>query len=186
MNMISVKPPVIQDRLENDFPASPLVQQVNALIQGNLTNEEFAAAKQSYLTYLIADRVYNQYLHHQHGIRRRQYLQHIHGSGGGVPNPNQGGNPVNTGNVGGSSSSSGAVLGASSQIPSTGSSSGTSTGTQSGVPSSVGSATGLNTGSVPTTNTSGGPIGPPGKHTSPLDTKSGRLASQRGKTNKNT
>lgn len=179
MNALTVKPPIIQDRLENDFPSSPLVQQVNALQQGNLTNDEFAAAKQSYLTYLIADRVYNQYLHQQHGIRRRQYLQHIHqqthGAVGGQGGVNTGG--VSGGTSSGGTSSGGGPTGASGPQ-------GASLGGGPPVSSSVG-------GGPPLASSGGGSGGTSSisttsllssKQTSPLDTtRSGRPVSQRTK-----
>nr|WAH70958.1 capsid protein [Eptesicus fuscus gammaherpesvirus] len=82
--------PVVQGRLDNDFPGHPLVQHLNNMQQGVLNDEQFVLAKQSFLTFLIAQAAYDGYLDRNAGIRRNvhDYSSLPGGSGGsGIPPP---------------------------------------------------------------------------------------------------
>ncbi|ARW78127.1 small capsid protein [Common bottlenose dolphin gammaherpesvirus 1 strain Sarasota] len=75
-----LKLPIVQHRLEHDYPNSSLVQMLQTLDhEKDVTNEEFAVAQKHYLVFLTCQMLYNKYLVAQNGVRRRNHIQNLIG-----------------------------------------------------------------------------------------------------------
>ncbi|AAN64280.1 ORF59 [callitrichine gammaherpesvirus 3] len=67
--------PNVQSRLEADFPNHHLQTKFMELVQGNLSDKEYREAQAGYLTFLIAEHCYENYVQRMHGVLRRQVAQ---------------------------------------------------------------------------------------------------------------
>lgn len=72
-----LKLPIVQNRLENDFPDSTVVGQLQALKRGDASDEEFALAQKQYLVFLTCQMLYDKYLLTQNGVRRKRHIMNL-------------------------------------------------------------------------------------------------------------
>ncbi|AJE29721.1 ORF65 [macacine gammaherpesvirus 12] len=79
MSVLRVKEPVVQGRLDQDYPNHPLVAEMNNLPQGDMSPAQYALAKRNYLVFLTAKRHYDVYLQKKNGILRKDHLRGLRG-----------------------------------------------------------------------------------------------------------
>nr|AEL29809.1 hypothetical protein [Bovine gammaherpesvirus 4] len=77
MSQHRLRTPMIQGRLENDYPNNPLIATMTALPQNNMTSDQYAEVQRNYLVFLIAQQCYDRYLASKTGIRRKHHLQQL-------------------------------------------------------------------------------------------------------------
>lgn len=69
-----LKPPSLQDKLEETDPASKIFTEVDKLIQGSLSDEQHAFNKKLYMCFLRATEIYEEQSQKRLGIRRKRHL----------------------------------------------------------------------------------------------------------------
>lgn len=72
-----LKPVSIQDKLEEIDSSSNIVNDISALRQGNLSDEEFALRKKLYVCYLRAHDIYEEHTQRKLGIRRKKHINDL-------------------------------------------------------------------------------------------------------------
>ncbi|AAT00110.1 JM133 [macacine gammaherpesvirus 11] len=79
MSSLRVKEPIVQGRLEHDYPNHPLVAEMNNLPQGDMSPAQYAIAKRNYLVFLTAKHHYDMYTQKKNGILRKDHLRGLRG-----------------------------------------------------------------------------------------------------------
>lgn len=74
MDQNGLRKPTVQANLENEDPNSPIGRAVLNLQQQNLSNEDYVQARRTFLVFLTAQSLYDNYVQENAGVRRRQML----------------------------------------------------------------------------------------------------------------